>query len=89
LPAKSVLVDWRARDLERSLERGSELSAQDVRWLLAELRNARTALTEVIALAHDLGDSEQALALRIRMAASRALGLYEIAAPAAASPVPH
>ncbi len=81
LPSKSVLVDWRAQDLEKNLARGGEVLAQDVRWLLNELRGARSALHSVIALAHDLTDSEQELALRIRMVASGALGLYEPGEP--------
>mgnify|MGYP005828034579 CR=1 FL=1 len=81
LPSKSVLVDWRARDLEKALTGGAEVPAQDVRWLLNELRTARSALHSVIALAHDLTESEQELALRIRMVASGALGLYESGEP--------
>jgi hypothetical protein len=77
LPSKSVLTDWRARDLEKSLSRGGEIAAQDVRWILNELHGTRTALHSVIALAHDLAESEHELALRIRMVASGALGLYE------------
>lgn len=83
LPARSALTDWRARDLGRALERNQTPSAQDVRWLLDELHSARTALNEVIALAHDIRDEEQ-IALRIRMVAGRALGLYETA-PVASS----
>ena len=47
------------------------------RWLLAELRNARRALNEIIALAHDV-DDEDRIAQRIRFVANRALGTYEI-----------
>ena len=82
LPSKSVLVDWRARDLEKVLARGGEVPAQDVLWALNELRSARSALHSVIALAHDLTDAEKDLALRIRMVASGALGLYEPGEPA-------
>jgi hypothetical protein len=82
LPSQNVLVDWRSRDLERSIEQGAEVSPQDLRWLLNELRTARTALNEVIALAHDIGEADQPLAFRIRSAASRALGLYQVVDPA-------
>jgi hypothetical protein len=44
--------------------------------MLTELRQARAALTEIIALAHDVDDSD-AIAQRIRFVANRALGLYE------------
>ncbi len=77
LPTKNVLVEWRARDVERAVERGRAAEPADVRWLLAELRNARAALTEIIALAHDAHDPD-AIALRIRFAANRALGVYEV-----------
>lgn len=85
MPSKSVLVDWRARDLEKSLNRGGEIANQDVQWILSELRGARTALHSVIALAHDLAESEQELAFRIRMTASTALGLYEVGESGVAS----
>jgi len=76
LPSRAVLTDWRARDLARNLSEERPLGHQDARWLLAELRGARDALTEIIALAHDVRDDDQ-IALRIRMVASRAMGLYE------------
>ncbi len=84
LPTKNVLVEWRARDIERAVERGASAEAADVRWLLTELRNARAALTEIIALAHDAQDPD-AIALRIRFAANRALGFYDVT-PAADMP---
>src|SRR5688500_7059636 len=68
LPTKNVLVDWRARDIERAVEAGRNAEPADVRWLLGELRNARAALTEIIALAHDSNDPD-AIALRIRFTA--------------------
>jgi hypothetical protein len=79
LPSRATLVDWRARDIERAIVAGRELRAEDARWLLSELRTARTALTEIIALAHDIQDSD-AIALRIRFAANGALGLYQTGA---------
>jgi hypothetical protein len=85
LPSRAVLVDWRSRDLERALSAGRAPDAADVAWLLAELRAARGALTDIVALAHDLDDAD-AIAVRIRFAANGALGLYEPAQkPRAAS----
>lgn len=75
LPSRKVLVEWRAGDIERAYAGSREAVSTDVRWLLAELRTARSALTEIIALAHDVGD-EYAIAMRIRFLANRALGLY-------------
>ena len=76
LPHPNVAVEWRVRDIERTSAAGSEAMATDMRWLIAELRRARTALTEIAALADDAGDSE--FAHRTRFVASRALALYPI-----------
>ena len=76
LPSRSVHTEWRARDIERGLARGTIPDAADVRWALTELRAARDALTEIIALAHDVDDGD-AIARRIRFTANKALGLYE------------
>jgi hypothetical protein len=78
LPSRATLVDWRARDIDGAAAKGRALSAEDARWLVSELRTARSALTQIIALAHDIEDSE-AIAVRIRFAANKALGLYETA----------
>ncbi len=77
LPPRSVQVKWRAADIERSLEAGRAIEPQHVKWLLAELRASRGALTEIIALSHDAQDEDQ-IGLRIRFIANRALGLYEV-----------
>jgi hypothetical protein len=75
LPPRNVLVEWRARDIARALNAGSQPRVEDARWLIDELERARTALTEIIALAHDTHDPDE-IALRIRFTANRALGLY-------------
>ncbi len=77
LPSPSVQVDWRARDIERALQCGASVEPEHVKWLIAELRRARVALTEIIALAHDASEQDQ-FALRVRFSANRALGLYEM-----------
>jgi len=77
LPSKSVLIEWRARDIERLRGSANDAVAADVRFLVAELRSARSALNEIIALAHDVADGDQ-IASRIRFVANRALGTYEI-----------
>ena len=79
LPTRAVLSEWRMRDLARGLGGGQSVSGADVTWLIDELRQARTALTEIISLAHDIRDDAQ-IALRIRMVASHAIGLYQVAA---------
>ena len=76
LPHPSVLVEWRIRDIERARGGGSDEAATDIRWLIAELRRARTALTEIASLAEDAGDSETAR--RLRVTAGQALELFEV-----------
>jgi hypothetical protein len=83
LPHPSVLVEWRMRDIERGRAAGSDEGASDIRWLIAELRRARTALTEIATLAEDVGDSETARQLRVT--AGQALELFEVRPVAAAS----
>jgi hypothetical protein len=73
LPRPDVLIEWRMRDIERARAGGDDPVASDVRWLLAELRRARTALTEIVSLAEDAGDDD--IARRLRLTAGRALGL--------------
>jgi hypothetical protein len=77
LPSKATLVEWRARDIERSQASMSSPVAADLKWLVAELRIARGALNEVIALAHDIEDGND-IGRRIRFVANRALGTYPV-----------
>lgn len=78
LPHPNVLVEWRARDIEQTRAAGDDAIASDFRWLIAELRRARTALTEIASLADDAGDSD--VAQRIRVTAGEALALFELEA---------
>jgi hypothetical protein len=89
LPHPHVAVEWRMRDIERHHILGKDASradpvAGDLRWLIAELRRARTALTEIAALADDAGDSE--VARRLRFTVNRALELYPVGDPDAVGP---
>jgi len=76
LPSAHVLIEWRARDIERAHAGASDSTGGDVRWLLAELRCARDALTEISALAQEL--EEGPISARIRFTANTALRLYEV-----------
>jgi len=76
LPHPSVLAEWRMRDIERARCVGTDAAASDIRWLIAELRRARTALTEIASLAEDAGDSDTAR--RLRVTAGQALELFEV-----------
>jgi DNA-directed RNA polymerase subunit RPC12/RpoP len=77
LPSRAVLIDWRSRDIERAHAGDDSALAADLRWLIAELRAARSALGEIIALAHDVDDDDR-IAQRIRFVANRALGTYDV-----------
>lgn len=72
LPEKRALVEWRTRDIERALGAGIRPVDSDIRWLISELRTARRALGEVVALAHDAADDD-GIALKIRLVAGRVL----------------
>jgi hypothetical protein len=76
LPHPLVAIEWRVRDIEKMHSSGLDTLSKDMRWLIAELRRARTALTEIAALADDAGDSD--IAQRLRLTANRALELYPI-----------
>lgn len=76
LPPRSERTAWRVSDIERAIQAGRAIEAEHVRWALNELRQARGALREIIALAHDTGDDDS-IGLRIRFTANRALGLYD------------
>jgi hypothetical protein len=75
LPRPDTHVEWRLREAERTFGVGSEESAQAVRWLAFELRRARAALMEVLALSGELPDSAELV--RLRFSANRALSLYD------------
>ena len=79
LPSPHMLVEWRARDIERAHAGGTTAVARDVRFLLAELRRARDALTDITALAQELDDANP-VAARLRYTASQALRLYQVVA---------
>jgi hypothetical protein len=78
LPHPHTLVEWRMRDIEREYGSRREAVAADVRWLISEVRRAREALTEIVALAQE-GESADATG-RIQMLAVRALEYYDISA---------
>jgi hypothetical protein len=75
LPSPATQVEWRLREIERAFGAGPAETAQAVRWLAFELRRAREALTEIVALSEDLPETPEAT--RLRLVASHALKLYE------------
>jgi hypothetical protein len=81
LPTNNVLVEWRAGAIERLHGGGQDQIAQDVRWLVFEIRRSRLALTKMLALAEEMGDDP--VAQQLRFIANEALGLYPISEAAA------
>lgn len=77
LPDPSVLVEWRARDIEAHHMKNPAPGSPDVLWLIAELRRTRTALGEVLSLTTELEESD--LSVAIRAIANRALETYPMA----------
>lgn len=91
LPTQNVLVEWRAREIERLLCSGDDQVAHDVRWLIFELRRARSALTQLLVLTEEL-DADASVSAparspvqQMRFIANDALGLYSVAADGTAS----
>jgi hypothetical protein len=82
LPSPSTRVEWRLREIERVFGAGPEEEPQAVRWLAFELRRAREALTEILALSEDLPDVQERS--RLRFVANDALKLYDVSPPAPA-----
>lgn len=76
LPDPMVLAEWRIGDIQRTFSQDNTSVGSDVRWLVAELRRARKALTEVVTLSHER-ESEQVLA-QISVTAGEALSLYRV-----------
>ena len=76
LPNPSVLVEWRMRDIERVQGEKPGSVGSDVRWLVTELRRARKALTEVVALSQEQMSPE--IVKQIRVTAGDALSIYEV-----------
>jgi hypothetical protein len=76
LPGNGVMVEWRALEIERLHGVGNEQIAQDIRWLIFEVRRARSALTNLLALTEDLGDDPTTR--QMRFIVNEALTLYRV-----------
>lgn len=73
MPPAQVRIEWRLRDIERKRGTADDELAADVRWLCAELHQARKALLEIVSLSGEEGGAG-GLA-RIGLAAASALGM--------------
>ena len=74
LPSPPVLTESRLRELERSYGEQGQM-AQDVGWLIAEVRKAQHALTQILAASQD-AEPGDAMASRIKFLANDVLGMY-------------
>lgn len=68
-------IEWRLRALEQRYSDGSEV-AQDVQWLLHELRRGRESLVRILTLCQD-ADDDHALLRDVKYEANSALGFYD------------
>ena len=76
LPSPGILIEWRSRDIERAYETQASGARDDIHWLAAELRKARSALLSIYALSAEGDDTE--LKQAIRFEANRVLGTFPI-----------
>jgi hypothetical protein len=68
-------VEWRLRALEGRYNDGGEI-AQDVQWLLHELRRSRESLVRILTLCQE-GDESDGLLRDVKYEANKALGFYD------------
>jgi hypothetical protein len=76
MPGTEVLVDWRSRDIERAHNSDMSGAKDDIAWLAAELRRARSALLSIYTLACEAEDTD--INKAIRFESNRALGIHPI-----------
>lgn len=76
LPDPYTLIEWRLREIERVHGTGGTETASALQWVAFELRRARAALTDLLALSDELDDSP--LRTRMRFIANGALSLYDV-----------
>jgi hypothetical protein len=77
LLSESTKMEWRLREIERSMHRysGREIEA-DVVWLVHELRKSRGALLRILARCQDADDADLT-AKDLKFLANEALSLYK------------
>lgn len=67
--------EQRVRHIEARSGRLSGEAAQDLKWLVGELRRSREALLSIMTVAQE-GEDNDELLKRIRFSANEALGMY-------------
>jgi hypothetical protein len=75
LPSGLVRTEWRLRELERIYATAAGESAQDMRWLVSEVRRAHHSLLQILAAAQDMDDEHPTLS-RIKFLANDVLSVY-------------
>lgn len=76
LPHHDTLVEWRLREIEVVRGAGGSGESNDFKWLAFELRRARAALSELVALIDELDESP--MRSRMLFVANGALALYDV-----------
>jgi hypothetical protein len=76
---RGAKLEWRLRQIERTLSGAGTDREADVRWLVHELRRSREALVGILTRCQDADDADT-FAAEIRYRANEALGLYDTAA---------
>jgi hypothetical protein len=86
LPSNMVRTEWRLRELERiysaadsgisSVDTGA--AAQDLRWLVSEVRRARGALLQILAVTDDTDLVADPTLTRIKFLANEVLSIYPL-----------
>ena len=85
LPSGLVRTEWRLRELERVYAAQGGEHAQDLRWLIAEVRRAHHVLLQILAASEDGG--ENPTLTRIKFLANDVLSLYPTTNVAPVAPV--
>jgi hypothetical protein len=78
LPSPLVLTESRLRELERLYGKLGGETAQDVQWLVSEVRRAHHALVQILAASHDTADDADPIASKIKFLANDVLGVYPV-----------
>jgi hypothetical protein len=75
LPSGLVRTEWRLRELERSHANQGGEQAQDMRWLVTEVRRAHHALLQILAASQDADGGDPCLT-HIKFLANDVLSVY-------------
>jgi hypothetical protein len=81
LPSGLVRTEWRLRELESIYAAMRGEQAQDIGWLIGEVRRAHHVLLQILAISQD-GDTDDVGLTRIKFLANDVLSVYPATAKA-------